>query len=126
MKKRCNSKNSTSYYLYGARGITICNEWLVDFKTFHDWCIDNGWEKGLTLDRTNNDGNYEPSNCRFLTIAENCRNSRQTKLNWDIINEIRNAKLLLKERFNVSEVAREYGVTKQHIGCIIRNKRWVV
>lgn len=54
-----------SYINYGGRGIYMCDKWRNDFKDFYDWCINNGYKKGLTIDRINNDGNYEPSNCRF-------------------------------------------------------------
>ena len=79
MKTRCYNKNFMYYCNYGARGITICNEWLNDFKSFYDWAINSGYKEGLTIDRINNDGNYEPSNCRWITRAEQNRNQRKTK-----------------------------------------------
>ena len=78
MKTRCYNPNFIYYCNYGSRGITICNEWLNDFKSFYDWAIDNGYKEGLTIDRINNDGNYEPSNCRWITRAEQNRNQRKT------------------------------------------------
>lgn len=72
IKTRCNNKNSTKYKDYGGRGISICDEWKNDFVSFHNWAIDNGWERGLQIDRINNDGNYEPSNCQWVTNLENC------------------------------------------------------
>jgi len=65
MKERCLSSNNKEYKDYGGRGIKICDEWLHDFLTFYNWCISNGYLEGLSIDRINNDGNYEPSNCRF-------------------------------------------------------------
>lgn len=79
MKTRCYNPNFIYYCNYGGRGITICNEWLNDFKIFYDWAIDNGYKEGLTIDRINNNGNYEPSNCRWITRAEQNRNQRKTK-----------------------------------------------
>lgn len=67
MKKRCLNKTDHSYGRYGGRGIKICDEWLNDVTCFVEWAINNGWKKGLQIDRRNNDGNYEPDNCRFVT-----------------------------------------------------------
>jgi len=73
MKNRCFNKNVTEYHNYGGRGITICEEWL-DFRNFYNWCIDNGYNELLTLDRKNNDGNYCPENCKFSTYEEQQNN----------------------------------------------------
>lgn len=78
MKGRCYAKNSTSYKNYGARGISVCDEWRNDFGIFLNWAIENGWQKGLHIDRINNDGNYCQSNCRFITLLENNENRRNT------------------------------------------------
>ena len=64
---------------YRDRGITVCDEWQ-DFKRFEEWALSHGWKKGLQIDRINNNGNYEPSNCRFVTCKENCRNRRNTNI----------------------------------------------
>jgi len=71
MKARCTLKSHHAYKNYGARGISVCEEWLHDFKVFYDWAITNGWKKGLHLDRIDNDGDYKPSNCQFITRREN-------------------------------------------------------
>lgn len=69
MIKRCTNKNHTYYYRYGGRGIKVCESWLIDFNRF---CIDMGEKpsKDYTLDRINNDGDYEPNNCRWATKEE--------------------------------------------------------
>ena len=75
MKKRCNNETNKSYRWYGNRGISVCEEW-VEFLPFYNWAIENGYAKGLHLDRIDSDGDYEPSNCRFVTCKENQRNKR--------------------------------------------------
>jgi hypothetical protein len=80
MRSRCYNKNEKAYKYYGGRGITICDEWLNDFMTFYNWAI-HKYKKGLQIDRINNDGNYEPKNCRFTTSLVNVNNSRLIKAN---------------------------------------------
>lgn len=65
MKGRCYNKKNEKYKNYGARGIIVCDEWKDNFQAFYDWAITSGWQEGLTIDRENNDGHYEPSNCRW-------------------------------------------------------------
>lgn len=77
MKVRCYNVNTKAYPDWGGRGIRVCDEWLNDFKAFYDWSILNGWKKGLSLDRyPNNDGNYEPNNCRWATRKQQAGNTR--------------------------------------------------
>lgn len=79
MKQRCYDSNSKHYDRYGGRGIIICDEWLNNYELFYNWSMNNGYKEGLTIDRINNNGNYEPKNCRFITIAEQQRNKTQRK-----------------------------------------------
>ena len=77
MKERCLTITHKDYANWGGRGIKICEEWLDDFNAFREWSLANGYEESLTIDRKNNDGNYEPSNCRWVTIQEQARNRRK-------------------------------------------------
>jgi len=76
MCNRCLNEDNESYKNYGGRNITICDKWRYNSKNFIEWCLENGWEKGLTIDRVNNDGNYEPGNCQFVTRQVNNENRR--------------------------------------------------
>lgn len=83
MKRRCNNKRNKSYSRYGGRGISICEKWNDDFQAFKSWAKKNGWSKdcGLQIDRINNNGNYEPDNCRFVIHRTNCLNRNKFKTN---------------------------------------------
>lgn len=80
MKKRCNNANDDHYYLYGGRGIKVCDEWNSYFIAFYNWAIQNGYNSNLTIDRINPNGDYEPSNCRWSTPKQQGRNRRSNRL----------------------------------------------
>ena len=73
MKKRCLNPKDAAFKRYGGRGITICDEWKNNVKSFYDWAIANGYNDTLTIDRVDNDGNYEPNNCEWVTPSENSK-----------------------------------------------------
>lgn len=76
MKTRCLNKNEACFKNYGGRGIKIYPLWINNFENFYNWSISNGYKEGLTIDRIDVNGNYEPSNCRFITVAEQSTNKR--------------------------------------------------
>lgn len=80
MRTRCYNKDDIGYKAYGSRGITICDEWLNDFLVFQDWALKNGYQDNLSIDRINNDGNYEPSNCRWVDGKTQSNNRRSNRI----------------------------------------------
>jgi len=121
MKARCYNNKCEAYKNYGGRGILVCDEWLDNFTTFFEWSLSNGWEVGLEIDRQDNDGNYEPNNCRFVTQLINARNKRGVKLSKTKAAEIRK---LLANGVGHSDIASQFGVSVSSISLINLNKTW--
>ena len=99
MKYRCYNKKSQYYYLYGGRGITVCDEWLHDFVAFRDWALANGYADDLLIDRIDNDKGYSPDNCRWATAYEQVHNRRPRKV-----------KALEGMRVDLRELAEKAGI----------------
>jgi hypothetical protein len=76
MRERCENARHVSYAYYGGRGIAVDPAWR-SFEVFRDWAVANGYARALEIDRKDNDGNYCPENCHFVTHAENCNNTRR-------------------------------------------------
>lgn len=73
MIHRCYNENNPYFKNYGGRGITVCEEWKNSLPIFYEWAINNGWVKGLSIDRQDNNKCYNPENCQWITVSENSR-----------------------------------------------------
>ena len=104
MKSRCYNPADKRYADWGGRGISICSEWLQNPYSFVQWSLDNGYKPGLAIDRIDNNGNYCPNNCRWITLAENNQNRRSSKF------YTYNGKTL-----NLEQWCKEYGVSRPMI-----------
>lgn len=82
MKQRCFNPSNNKYRNYGARGITICDEWL-DFNVFEEWALANGYDEVLTIDRIDTNGNYEPNNCRWVD-QQTQQNNRRNNVTFNV------------------------------------------
>tara|TARA_R110000744_G_scaffold147303_1_gene260270 strand:+ start:407 stop:643 length:237 start_codon:yes stop_codon:yes gene_type:complete len=78
MHQRCINPKSQRWIYYGGKGVKVCEAWQ-DIVTFYNWAQDNGYEEGLSIDRVDSEGDYEPSNCRWITLAENTRRAHLGK-----------------------------------------------
>lgn len=98
MKQRCNNPNKPDYKYYGARGIAVCKEWSEDFWNFFHWAMTHGYKAGLTIERINNDGDYEPENCKWITAADQTRNTRANRIF-----------VIQGRKFTLADICRIYG-----------------
>ena len=123
IKNRCLNSKSEDYKNYGGRGITICPEWTNDYIKFRDWALSNGYKEGLQIHRED-DENYEPNSCKWVTSAENNRHKRNNKFTLEIIKEIRI--LWFIGNYTQKELAEKYNTTNKYISKIITNKIWII
>jgi len=122
IKARCYNKKNPKYHRYGGRGITVCDEWLNSYIDFKDWALNNGYADGLSIDRIDNNGNYKPSNCTFITVTDNSRKTSKTVCNIDIARKVRS----LKNNVNITcaLLGRIFGLSKYVIYNIVHNRSW--
>lgn len=121
MKQRCYDRNAVNYHNYGGRGIKVCKAWM-NFDNFAKWALDNGFSPGLELDRIDNNGDYKPNNCRFVTRSKNQRNKRTN---------IHTPKDIIQIRLRyaaggvtMEELAKEFNDSKGNISNIINKRTW--
>ena len=104
MKGRCANKHHKSFKHYGGRGIKVCDEWQKDFLKFFVWANENGYADGLTIDRIDINGNYEPGNCRWVSYKQQNRNySRNHLITFN------------GETLCLSDMAEKYGINKARL-----------
>ena len=122
MKHRCLNSNNPRFDRYGGRGIAVCDEWLNDFGSFREWALSNDYSDDLSIDRINNNGNYEPSNCRWADSVTQNRNSSASKLADYSVALIK--RYLSKNIMTHKEISKLFGVTESAISCIATGKTW--
>ena len=120
MRERCRNPKDKRFNRYGGRGISICSTW-EDPKKFVEWALLNGYKKGLTIDRKNNDGNYSPENCHFVPLKENNRNNSNVRVTYDIVDKIRKE---YEKGLKQKEIANRYGISQQTVSKIVNYKTW--
>lgn len=118
--QRCNNPNVKTYQYYGGKGVTLCKEW-EDFASFRNWSVHNGYKKGLTIDRIDSAGDYEPSNCRWVSLRRNIAQSRRKLADED-------AKFIRKlygiNFFTQKELAELFSIGRGTINNIVNNKSY--
>lgn len=119
IKDRCSNPNNSDYHRYGGRGIKLCPEWEAP-AAFVAWGQANGWKPGLTVDRKDNDGDYTPDNCCFVSNQINCQHNSNVKINLETARQIKQALRTEGPR----AVARRLGISHWIVGDISRGKTW--
>ena len=121
LKNRCYNPSCKSFKDYGERGVTVCQEWLKDFKNFYDWCIANGWQKGLQIDKdikykerhgTPTGKSYSPEYCCFVTNIVNAQTKRNT-IFYTFNGEIK----------TIRQWSDTYGIPYKTLDCRLRREK---
>ena len=124
MKQRCGDPNQVGYKNYGGKGVTICERWLEHRKGFSNFLEDMGPRPtdDHQIDRINNGGNYEPSNCRWASITINARNKRNNVIN---MSDAKTMRWLFDEGIcRQVEIAQIWGVSHEIVYQVVRRIRW--
>jgi len=115
MKGRCTRVNTVGYKDYGGRGITVCQEWIDSYISFREWALNNGYADNLTIDRIDVNGNYEPSNCRWATAKQQCRNTRRNfNITYNGITK------------TLEDWGAEYGIKPNTLRYRIKKHKWSI
>lgn len=133
MIKRCYRKDSDQYKNYGGRGIVICDEWFgwgEGYQRFLLWAIKRGCRPGLTIDRIDNNKNYTPDNCCFVSMAENVRHRRNTVITMSLAKELRKQFKeehkktgISKNKFTIA-IAKQLGIAHPTMQACMYNITW--
>lgn len=116
MLRRCQNPADKHYYLYGARGITVCERW----QSLDVFFADMGEpEEDMSLERIDNDSGYSPENCRWTTMTEQAKNKRNTKLTWELVYTIRTS------HDSAMAMAERYQMSLSMVYYVINNDFWV-
>jgi hypothetical protein len=113
IKIRCLNKNHHAYKYYGGKGVSVYPEWAESYEVFRGWAFQNGYKEGLTLDRINGNGNYEPLNCRWVTMAQQNDNKTNT-FRFDIDGKI----------YTITELSKKYNIGRKVIYYRWRRLGW--
>jgi hypothetical protein len=119
MIDRCENIEVQEWWNYGGRGIKVCNEWH-DIKNFHKWSIENGYKKGLTIDRIDNDGNYEPRNCRWITRSENSKRKKH------YLRKCRKVPIEIQYSDSLNQLVSEYALLPSGRYVVVTDKEKVL
>lgn len=120
IKQRCNNPNNQDYRHYGDRGIKLCDDW-GNYINFKQWALLNDYSDELEIDRIDNDGDYKPSNCRWVKHIINVQNSSMAKLTEKIVAEIKSVR---NKNIKLKAMAEKYNVSMSTISGIKNNKKW--
>lgn len=115
MKDRCFNCNNKEYHCYGGRGITVCDEWKNNFKSFYNWANKNGYKDGLTIDRINNNKGYSSDNCKWSTMKEQANNKSTN--NYITYNG---------ETHTLTEWAEKLGIKERVLSNRINRLKWTI
>lgn len=118
---RCYDTSNIAYKDYGGRGILLCEEWADSPKSFCEWAEQNGYKKGLFIDRIDVNKGYSPSNCRFVTPTESNRNTRKTKLTPKSVSRM---KRLFIDGASLVQLAEYFDVSRAAVGAVMNGGNW--